>query len=70
MDNQKLSYRLDGVESNTMKYFSESKVDGSVKEITKEEAKRLLDGNYRNIDEMLEIEQTIPLLFRYIIVTK
>lgn len=53
-----------------MRYFSESKVDGSVKEITREQAKYYLEGAYRNIDEMLEIEQRIPVCYRIIIVTK
>ena len=49
-----------------MKYYSISKDDGERKEITRERAKHLMDGSYRNIDEMLDTEQLIPLMFSYI----
>ena len=53
-----------------MKYVKVSKADGTRTEISKKEAKRLMEGSYRNIDSILKVEQTIPLLFSYIEVTK
>lgn len=49
-----------------MKYFRVSKADGQRTEITRERAYELMDGSYRNIDEILDIETTIPLMFCYI----
>lgn len=53
-----------------MKYYKVSKVDGTKTKISKKEAKRLLEGNYRDIDSMLKVEQIIPLMYSNIEVMK
>lgn len=54
-----------------MKYFLESRMDGATKEITFEQAKSLLKGDYTErfctYDEMLAYEGRIPLMFNILI---
>ena len=44
-----------------MKYFKQSKVDGSVTEITKEKARQLLEGGWKE-DFLADLLTTINLL--------
>lgn len=49
-----------------MKYFRIDKLTGETKEITRHKALFLLECGYRNAEELLTIEQTIPLMTCYI----